>query len=118
MLTLILNINKTRNIYTKFFDEFLILVQFFQSFRVHVRNIVGLGLVTMLLIAKNTYLHLWSRNILQPDIIKVNNNQSSKYTKLFLTHRSLYLERYILYVVQYENNIIIYVFLVSQYSQL
>lgn len=36
---------------TKILDKFFVLVQFFQSFSIHERKIVGLGFITMLLIA-------------------------------------------------------------------
>lgn len=46
--------------------QLLVLVELLEGFGVHEWDIVGLGLVAMLLITENAHLHLWTRNVLQP----------------------------------------------------
>lgn len=50
----------------QFLHQLLVLVEFLQSFSVHVGNVIGLGLVAMLLVTEDADLHLWPRNVLQP----------------------------------------------------
>ena len=50
----------------QFLHQLLVLVEFLQSFGVHVRNIIGLGFVAVLLVTEDANLHLWTRNELQP----------------------------------------------------
>merc|ERR1711931_539572 len=51
----------------QFLHQLLILVQLFQSFNIHVRDVVGFRLITMRFVTKNTDLQLWSGNVLQFD---------------------------------------------------
>lgn len=46
--------------------QLLVLVQLLQSLGIHEVDVVGLGFVAMLLIAKDAHLHLGTRNVLQP----------------------------------------------------
>ncbi len=50
---------------TKFFDELLLFVEFFKSLCIHAWNIVGFRFIAMLLIAKHTYAHFGSWDVLQ-----------------------------------------------------
>lgn len=54
---------------TQFLDQFLVLVEFLQSFGIHTWDVVGLGLITMLLITKDADGHLRAGDVPQP----VNN---------------------------------------------
>lgn len=50
--------------------QFLVFVQLFQVVGVHVRDIVGLSLVAMLLIAQDAHLHFWPWDVLQSVAIR------------------------------------------------
>lgn len=60
-------------ILTKLFDGLLLLVKLLQSFLIHAWNIVGLGLVTVLLISKHTDGHLGPWDVAQPNQKKNTN---------------------------------------------
>jgi hypothetical protein len=47
------------------FDEFLVLVELLECLDVHERDVVCLGLIAMDLVAKNAYLQLGARNVLE-----------------------------------------------------
>jgi len=45
----------------------IVLVQLLEGLGIHEVNVVGLGLVAMLLIAKDAHLHLGTGDVLQPE---------------------------------------------------
>lgn len=47
----------------------VLLVELFKVIERHTRNIVGLGLITMLLITKHAHSKLWLRHVLEPYIL-------------------------------------------------
>lgn len=51
---------------TELFHQFLVLVELLEGFSVHAWQVVGLGLVAVLLVSQDTHLKLWPRNVLQP----------------------------------------------------
>lgn len=51
---------------TQVLDQFLVLVKLLQSFNIHEWDVVGLGLITMLLVSQNTDLHVGARDMLEP----------------------------------------------------
>jgi hypothetical protein len=64
----------------KLLHQLLVLVEFLQSFSIHEWNIVGLGLVAMLLISQDADLHFWARNELQPVEGRKENHEYTRNT--------------------------------------
>lgn len=60
---------------TELLDELLVLVQLLQRLAVHARDVVGLGLVAMLLISEDANGELGSRDVLEPTNCRIVSNQ-------------------------------------------